>query len=126
MSERKLFEAQVVDGGILVLGLTGTLDATTTSDFDDQVQKQLDAGHKKVIVDCRSLVYISSLGIASLTSLQSKLRRQGGVVKIAAVQGPVAQVFRAVRLDKIFEIHADTEQARQSFSPAIPRPDPPS
>lgn len=117
MSERKLFEAQVVDGGILVLALTGTLDATTTSAFDEQVQQQLDAGHTQVVVDCRNLVYISSLGIASLTALHSKLKKKGGVVKIAAVRGPVAQVFRAVRLDKIFEIHADVEQARQSFAP---------
>ena len=117
MSERKTFEAQVVDGGILVLALTGTLDATSTSAFDEQVERQLEAGHTKLIVDCRNLVYISSLGIAALTGLQSKLRKKGGIVKIAAVQGPVAQVFRAVRLDKIFEIHADAEQARKSFVP---------
>jgi hypothetical protein len=48
-------------------------------------------------------------------ALQARLRKRGGEVKLAAVMGPVAEVIKAVKIDKVLGIYGDTEFARKSF-----------
>ncbi len=115
MPEHPPFESQVIDGDILAIVLGENLDTATTPAFEQEVQRHLDAGYSKIILDCRHLGYVSSIGIGALITLQSRLRRKGGAVKLAAILGPVMQLLRLVRLDKVFDIYGDLEFARQSF-----------
>lgn len=117
MATNDPFESTILDGDILAIILHGDLDAVAAPEFDRQIQAHLDAGHSKIIIDCRKMGFISSLGIASLVALQTKLRRQGGEVKLAAIFGRPMEVMRLVRLDKVFDIYGDLEFARQSFHP---------
>jgi hypothetical protein len=43
------------------------------------------------------------------------LRRKGGAVKLATIDGPAAEVIRLVGLGKILDIYGDLEFARESF-----------
>jgi anti-sigma B factor antagonist len=117
MTKNQPFESTILDGDILAIVLDGNLDSVSTPQFDRQIQAHLEAGHSKIIIDCRKLGYISSLGIASLVALQIKLRRRGGEAKLAAIFGPAMETLRLVRLDKMFEIYGDLEFARESFYP---------
>lgn len=115
MSAEAFFQSRMVDDDILVVMLRGNLDATTTEEFDREVQKHLDQGRYRIIIDCRYLGLVSSLGIGSLMTLQTRLRRKGGVVKLAAIQGVAAEVIKLVRLDRMLDIYGDLEFARESF-----------
>jgi anti-anti-sigma regulatory factor len=50
-----------------------------------------------------------------LVALQKRLGKQGGIVKLAAIQGIAAEVIRLVGLDKMMDIYGDLEFARKSF-----------
>ena len=115
MANETFITSRTVDDDLLIIKLHGNLDSTTTSDFDSAVQHHFDQGLRKIIIDCANLGYISSLGIGSLVSLQARLRKQGGEVKLAAIQGPVAEVLKLVHIDKLMEIYGDTQFARESF-----------
>lgn len=117
MTKTEPFQSEIIDSDILVVVLRGDLDSASAPEFDRQIQGHLDAGHSKIIIDCRYLGYISSLGIGALVALQTKLRRRGGEVKLATILGPVMDVMRLVRLDKMLNIYGDLEFARQSFYP---------
>jgi anti-anti-sigma factor len=117
MTKNEPFESRMIDGDILAIVLPGDLDSASAPEFDRQIQGHLDAGRSKIIIDCHRMGYISSLGIASLVSLQAKLRRKGGEVKLAAIFGPAMEVMRLVRLDKMLDIYGDLEFARKSFYP---------
>ncbi len=117
MSSSTLFDSEVIDGDILTIILRGDLDSSSTPEFERQVQEHLDHGYSKIIIDCRYLGYLSSIGIGALVALQTKLKRKGGAVKLSSIQGPVIQVIRAVRLDRMLDIYGDLEFARQSFYP---------
>lgn len=117
MSTNELFESRIIDGDILAIVLRGNLDSASAPEFDKQIQVHLDAGQSKIIIDCRNIMYISSVGIGSLITLQTKLRRRGGEVKLAAIFGPAMEILRLVRIDKILNIYGDLEFARQSFYP---------
>ena len=117
MTKNEPFQSRIIDGDILAIVLGGDLDSTSAPEFDRQIQGHLDAGHSKIIIDCHRMGYISSLGIASLVALQTKLKRRGGEVKLAAIFGPAMEVMRLVRLDKMLDIYGDLEFARKSFYP---------
>jgi hypothetical protein len=48
-------ETQILDGDILVIILRDGLDATTSLQFESEVLTHLEAGHSKIIIDCRHL-----------------------------------------------------------------------
>ena len=113
-------ETQLLDGEILAVVLDGSLNTTTTDQFNQAIQNHLNQGRTKIIIDCRKVDYVSSLGIGSLVALQSRLRKKGGEVKLAALFGVAAEAIRLVGLDKLLNIYGDLEFARQSFYPARP------
>jgi anti-sigma B factor antagonist len=122
MTNNDAFESKILDGEILAIILHGDLDSVSAPEFDRMIQEHLDAGHSKIIIDCRKMGFISSLGIASLVALQIKLKRRGGEVKLAAIFGRAMEVIRLVRLDKMFEIYGDLEFARESYYPKTDAP----
>ena len=115
MTEEAFISSYVVDEDILVIKLHGKLDAATSPEFNAEVEKHFQQGKRKIIIDCAYLGYISSFGIGTLVTLQARLRKQGGEVKLAAVQGIVAEVLKIVRLDRLLEMYGDIEFARESF-----------
>lgn len=117
MINNEPFQSEIIDGNILAIILQGDLDSASTPEFNRQIQKHLDAGQSRIIIDCRNMGFISSLGIGALVALQTKLKRRGGVVKLAAIFGPAMDVMRLVRLDLVLDIYDDLEFARQSFYP---------
>jgi anti-anti-sigma factor len=123
MTSALSIETRLLDGEILAVLLHGSLDATTTEQFNRAIQNHLDQGRTKIIIDCRMLDYVSSLGIGLLVALQARLRRKGGEVKLAAVFGLAAAVLRLVGLGALFNIYGDLEFARESFHPSRPGAD---
>ncbi len=115
MEDQAFISSYVVDDDILVLKLHGKLDGHTFNEFNEEIERQYAAGMRKIIVDCSHLGYVSSYGIGALVRAQAKLRRQGGEMKLAAIQSMVADIFRVVRLDKLLDIYGDIEFARESF-----------
>jgi anti-anti-sigma factor len=113
MMKNETFESKIIDGDILAIILRGDLDSVSAPEFDRQIQGHLDAGHSKVIIDCHKMGYLSSLGIASLVALQTKLRRRGGEVKLAAIFGQAMEVMRLVRLDKMFDIYGGSRVCKE-------------
>jgi anti-anti-sigma factor len=108
-------DTEVIDGDILTVKLRGSLDSLGSPEFERAVGEHIANGHSRIIVDCRYLHHLSSLGIGTLVALQTRVNRRGGSVKLSTLSGPAAQLIKAVRLDKILGIYGDLEFARQSF-----------
>lgn len=115
MTEEAFISSYIVDDDILVIKLHGKLDAATSPEFNAEVDKHFQQGKRKIIIDCSHLGYISSFGIGTLVTLQARLRKQGGEVKLTSMQAIVAEVFKIVRLDRLLEMYGDIEFARESF-----------
>jgi len=104
-----------VDHGVLVIAADGGLNADTAEQFTDSVEKLLDAGVHRMIIDCDQLKYISSRGVSTLLTLHRRMEKHGGDVRLARAKGVVAQAIHTLGLDRVFQIYPDVEQARLSF-----------
>jgi anti-anti-sigma factor len=112
MSERASFECQTFDGDVLTLRLIGDLDSAAAPEFQSHLQTCRASDYNEILIDCRDLRYISSLGLGAFVALHSRVCRHGGVVKLAGMQEQVGEVFRTTRLDSLFLVYPDVESAK--------------
>ena len=104
-----------IDDDVLVLVADGGLNSATAEEFLQSIQKLVDAGLPKIIVDCEKLEHISSFGLSVLIRLPHNLKRHGGNVKVCNVPGMVVQVLTLTRLNRVLEIYPDVNKARAAF-----------
>ena len=102
---------------VQVLNLHGELDAHTAAEFEAALQKCLDEGESRLVVNGRDLQYISSAGLGVFMAYIEEVREQGGDIKIAALQPKVYNVFDLLGFPVLFDI-TDTEgEAVDKFTP---------
>lgn len=104
------------DKDVLILSADGGLNSHNADQFVTELQTLVEAGARKLIVDCTKLTYVSSYGIGILIRLHKKLAEVGGEVKIASVDSPIVKVLRLLRLDSVFEIYINTREAQEAFA----------
>lgn len=106
-----------IDRDVLVITADGGLNRDTSVQFVQSIEKLVEAGLNKIIVDCSKLDYISSIGLGALLRLHQRMKGRGGDVKIAGVSGFIAQALQATRLDRMFSLYPDVDRARLDFRP---------
>ncbi|MBS0207982.1 MAG: STAS domain-containing protein [Planctomycetes bacterium] len=105
------YERAGQNNDILVVVLSGTLDEQTCGYLMECVKEDVLEGSTKMILDCERLDFISSMGLAMLVRVSSRMKKLNGDVKLAAVQGLVAQAIHAVRLNLLFQIYPTVDDA---------------
>ena len=103
------------DRDVLILSADGGIDSTNADEFVAQLGTLVQAGVRKLIVDCSRLGYMSSYGIAVLVRLHKKLAEHGGDVKLAALESRVARLIELVGLAPVFQIYPNVDSARSAF-----------
>jgi anti-sigma B factor antagonist len=104
-------------GDLMVLDVRGQITlGDETSALREKTKSLVDAGHTKIIVDLAEVNYIDSAGLATLVSLYTSARRQGGDVKLLRLTNRVRGLLQITRLSTVFEIYDDLEAAKKSFA----------
>ena len=52
-----------IQDGVSVTKIAGRMDATTVTEFNDECQKLLNSGSRRIIIDLEGLEYIGSAGL---------------------------------------------------------------
>lgn len=105
-----------VEDGLSIIALEGFVDAHTAPQFESAVQSQIDAGHKRLIVDCEKLSYISSAGLGVFMTFVEEVRESGGDIKICGLVPKVKHTFEILGFQDIFEMLENQSAAKQSFA----------
>lgn len=97
-------------GEIQVLHLRGRLDLTGVPEFSGLLQSLIDAGNKRIVLDCRDLQYVSSSGLGAFIAAGKKLAPDHKLV-FAAFTRSVQNVFEMTGIANLFLICASKEDA---------------
>ena len=101
---------------IMVLELTGNLNAENSEYLMDCVQGHIEDGISRIILDCKELNFISSMGLGTLIRAMTRLKKMGGAVALAGAQGAVADVIRLVHLNRLLNIYGDVGEAAEAIN----------
>ena len=88
--------------GVVVMATVGSIDATTTSDFENAGLELVRAGTNPLVLDFSGVQYISSAGLRSVLMLGKTLQDKGGALRLANLGGMVAQVFELSGFSTLF------------------------
>jgi len=112
-----VYVVEKIIGDLMVLDVRGQITlGDETSALREKTKSLVDAGHTKIIVDLAEVNYIDSAGLATLVSLYTSARRQGGDVKLLRLTNRVRGLLQITRLSTVFEIYDDLEAAKKSFA----------
>jgi anti-sigma B factor antagonist len=102
--------------GILVLGLAGKLDATTSKLLEDKILGVIDAGETRLVVDLGQLDYVSSSGLRVFLLATKRLTGISGKIALCSLKDHIRQVFDLAGFSSILSIHNSRDEAVRSLS----------
>ncbi len=101
-------------GGVTVLELNG---ASEKGDIflQDTIETMLKEGRRNFVLNLGNIMHVSSSDIGAYVACLMKARRLGGNVKLAQVPSSARIVLLMTKLDGVFEMFANEQDAVASF-----------
>jgi anti-sigma B factor antagonist len=86
------------------------LDAMAAVMFKDRMKAALEGGAARVVLDMSGVGFLDSSGLGAVVAAQRFLRA-GQALELAGLTGAVERVFRLTRMDRMFIIHSEVDDA---------------
>jgi anti-anti-sigma factor len=96
---------------VVVLALSGKLDATMAKGFEEKILAVIDSGAQRLVVDLAQLEYVSSSGLRVFLLAGKRLQARQGKIGLCALKDHVRQVFDLAGFSSILPIYGSREEA---------------
>lgn len=73
------------------------------------------SSHPKIIISFTNVTNMSSSALGMLITLHKRVREAGGHLRLCNIQPTISEVFKITRLDEIFHICEDENEAVSSI-----------
>ena len=92
------------------------LDETNIQLIGNQLFSLVDEDRRqKIVLDFSNVEYLSSAALGKLITLDRKVKGIGGKLRFCSIRSEILEVFRITRLDRLFTIKDNQEQALDGF-----------
>ncbi|MFZ5801990.1 MAG: STAS domain-containing protein [Candidatus Omnitrophota bacterium] len=98
-----------------IFELEGELDFHTSPDFRQKIQGVLQASSKKILVNLKKVPYIDSSGLATFVEALQKAKRNSSKLVLSELHPAVRSVFEIAKLDKVFTLAENEEEALRAL-----------
>lgn len=99
------------EGAGAVVSPAGELDHHTADLLREPLDRCLDEGFSRLVVDCSGLEFCDSTGLNVLLGARLRAEAAGGGVHLAGMRPMVARVFEITGADAVFTVHDSVEAA---------------
>jgi anti-anti-sigma factor len=96
--------------GIIIIALTGRLDANSSSSVTDEIEGVVSEG-VKILFILDAMEYISSAGLRSLLVITKKVRSNNGKMCLTGLTENVREVFDVSGFSSILDVCATEDEA---------------
>lgn len=100
---------------VSVVKVSGDIDISSSQEVRQYFESLLEENGNKVIINLGEVEYVDSSGLAAFVDILKKMRASGGTLKLSNVPGKVKGLFEITKLDKIFDMVDDEDDALDSF-----------
>ena len=107
-----LIQVREVDG-VAVLRPDGFINAHTVRMFEDALEKLVAEGRFTILLDCKSLNYISSAGLGAIMGLIETVRENGGDILLCSLQDNVHAIFDTLGFTQLYKVFPSETEALQ-------------
>lgn len=104
--------------GIIILDLSGRLIVgDPVTDLRDLITKLSSEGSNNIILNLQHVEYIDSTGLGGMVICFTSLKKAGGALKLLKLNKRNAELLVLTKLDTIFQVFNDEQDAVNSFFP---------
>ncbi len=109
------YNAHSEDGVLVIDLLEENLDAGNVKRFKVEILKALEP-FPKAVLNLSPIRFIDSSGLGAMISCLRKQQEAEGDLKLACLKPPALDLFRLVRMDRVFEIYDSVEDAISAYN----------
>jgi len=106
---------QAEKSGVLVCYMSGEIDINTAPEVKKSFDKLINDKKEKLVINFKDVSYVDSSGLATLVEILKGLRSYGGKLKLCNLSTKVKNLFEITKLEKLFDIAQDEEEAVQAL-----------
>lgn len=110
-----MIEKTVEKDGVYIFYLYGNLETSKQEDLKNNLYDKIPNSKTPVILNFSSVRFIDSACLGVLIGLARRVRKDGGDIRISDLQNEVDSIFQITRLDKVFKIFDNEEDAFSSY-----------
>lgn len=100
---------------VQVVSIQGSVDAMTARELTDFLQKKIDDGHAKIIIDLGGVGFMSSAGLRAVLIALKETRRKSGDLRLAGAQSGVEKILKMSGFNMILKTFPTVEEALNDF-----------
>ncbi len=104
------------EDGVAVVQPEGFINAHTVRQFESALESLVTAGKFTILLDCRSLHYISSAGLGAIMGLIETVRENGGDILLCSLQENVYAIFDTLGFTQLYRVFTNEDEARQALA----------
>lgn len=86
------------------------IDAMVAVVFKDRMKSTIEGGSSCILLDLSPIGFLDSSGLGAVVAIRRFLS-DGQRLELAGLTPPVQRVFRLTRMDSVFTIHAEVDDA---------------
>lgn len=106
-------DTQVKQGdGFAIMAINGRLDAVSAPAAEAELNKTIDAGASRLVINLSNMDYISSAGLRLLLASLKKTNLQKGKIVLCGLRPSVREVFEISGLLSVFQVAEDETKAQ--------------
>jgi len=104
--------------GQATVTVRGELDLFTAPRLQEALERSIDLGARRVVVDLARVTFIDSTALGVLIGVGRQLRAGEGSLDLVCQNGNVRRVLEITGLDAVFALHTSLAGALDAGSPA--------
>jgi len=106
------------NGHVTIVEVKGRIDSNSAKPFGDKLTNLIKDGRARLIVDFKSIIYISSAGFRALLVAGRTAEEQHGRVALCNMSSEVRRLFDLASFSDLFPIYSSREEGVAKLSQA--------
>jgi len=95
------------------------LDEANIAEIGQALTAIVESKHRpKLLLDFQNVDHLSSAALGMLINVNQKIKAQSGELRLSNIKPQIFEVFVITKLNKLFRIFPNRQEALDSFSPA--------
>ncbi len=100
---------------VIVIGLIGNLDTNTSPEAEVEINKYLEKGSKKILIDLQGTRYVSSAGLRIFLATAKKIMANDGMVMLCHPNEIVKDILDVSGFSTIIVVKSSVEDALEEI-----------
>src|SRR6202795_676389 len=109
----------LISGPVVVMQMPEQLNSEATRTFLQDMEPLLDTHRPRIVFDCSQVRYMDSAGVEMMLHCLEEAMKRDGDLKLAALSPESEVVLELMRVARVFEAFATSDDAVRSFN-AVP------